>query len=95
MPPLEIVRTATSWLTDTMKDALQLSDVRIDGIEVTQSIQYYKTELKPTVPDNSVELMAYKAAYVRVYLRSRFADQIENVWPTLSLYRWVNRPVFE
>lgn len=48
----------------------------IDGIEVTQAIQYYKahrhlTDANDRGPDNSVTLIANKPAYVRVYLRTR------------------------
>ena len=48
----------------------------IDGIEVTQAIQYYKAHLHLTDsndrgPDNSVTLVANKPAYIRVYLRTR------------------------
>jgi hypothetical protein len=48
---------------------------RIDGIEVTQAIQYYKAHLHLTdandwAPDNSARLVAYKPAWVRVYVRA-------------------------
>lgn len=48
----------------------------IDGIEVTQAIQYYKAHRHLTDPndrglDNSVTLVANKPAYIRVYLRTR------------------------
>ena len=50
----------------------------IDGIEVTQAIQYYKadkhlTDAADRGPDNSILLMMHKPALVRVYLRNLMA----------------------
>jgi len=55
-----------------------LSTVSIDGIEVTQEIQYYGadqhlTDAADRGPDNSIRLVMFKPAWVRVYVRSRLA----------------------
>jgi Peptidase M66 len=57
----------------------------ISGVEVTQSIQYYKASEHLTDPndrgsDNSVRLVASKPAWVRVYYRSILARR-----PTVTL----------
>jgi hypothetical protein len=49
----------------------------ISGVEVTQSIQYYKanlhlTDVNDRRPDNSLRLAAFKPAWVRVFVRSGF-----------------------
>jgi hypothetical protein len=67
----------------------------IDGVEVTQAIQYYKadqhlTDTKDRGLDNSVQLVAFKPAWVRDYLRSLFF-QIENVTGELVISRRVGR----
>ncbi len=55
----------------------EIADLAIHGIEVTQAIQYYRSDEHLTyavtdpVPDNnSAQLVADKPAWVRVYLRS-------------------------
>lgn len=50
-------------------------DVHVDGVEVTQAIQYYDASRHLADPsqqgaDNSVRLVVNKPAYVRVYVRS-------------------------
>lgn len=50
-------------------------DLRVDGLEVTQAIQFYRaaqhlTDANDRGPDNSVQLIAGKTAWVRVYVRS-------------------------
>jgi hypothetical protein len=47
--------------------------IAIQGTEVTQAIQYYQsrqhlTDLTEVKPDNSVQLVAGKPAWVRVYV---------------------------
>jgi hypothetical protein len=64
----------------------------IAGIEVTQAIQYYKAQLHLTDPndrgpDNSVGLAAYKAAWVRVYVRSGFFNDPATLTGKLRLER--------
>ena len=49
-------------------------ELRIDGVEVSQAIQYYHahrhlTDPADRGPDNSLGLVAYKPAWVRVYVR--------------------------
>ena len=53
---------------------VQRLDVHVDGVEITQAIQYYHSKLHLADPaqqglDNSVRLIAGKPAWVRVYLR--------------------------
>jgi hypothetical protein len=53
---------------------LKLFGVNIQGVEVTQAIQYYRAEAHLSdpadrQPDNAVRLVAHKPAWVRVYVR--------------------------
>lgn len=74
-------------------------DLTIDGIEVTQAIQYYRADQHLTDPadrgpDNSLQLVADKSAWVRTYLRSgqdpSFDNgQLANVSGTLQVQRRV------
>jgi hypothetical protein len=62
----------------------------IDGVEVTQAIQYYHAKDHLTDPadrgeDNSVRLIANKPAWVRVYVRSRLTTSISGVSGTLEV----------
>ena len=75
-------------------DPHRLFGPRIDGIEVTQAIQYYKadqhlTDAADRGADNSVRLVAYKPAWVRIYLRARpgNAEPIPNVTGELLIKR--------
>jgi hypothetical protein len=71
----------------------------IDGVEVTQAIQYYRaashlTDASDRGPDNSLQLVANKSAWVRTYLRSgqdpAFDNgQLANVSGTLTIERRV------
>ena len=59
-----------------LRDRMQISGLHIDGIEVTQSIQYRSAAVHLTDPadrgaDNSIRLVANKSARVRVYVRHR------------------------
>ena len=63
----------TFWLT-SFADTLG-SGLHIDGVEVTQAIQYrsadqHLTDPQYRGPDNSIRLVADKAARVRVYVRT-------------------------
>ena len=72
----------------------------IDGMEITQAIQYYKASLHLTDPtdrgpDNSIRLVTNKSAWVRVYLRSGQDPSFDNgqvpqVNGTLTVERRVN-----
>lgn len=71
----------------------KIKHLSIHGVEVTQSIQYYRAEEHLTDPadrgpDNSLRLVAGKAAWVRVYLRGN-PNQVLNVTGTLTLRRMV------
>lgn len=68
-------------ILERLRDALDLSsrlfNRRATGIEVTQSVQYYRsgshlTDPDDSLPDNSVTLVAFKPAIVRAYVRPRF-----------------------
>jgi hypothetical protein len=64
----------------------------VDGIEVTQAIQYYKSSEHLTDPkdrgaDNRAGLVAKKPAYVRVYLRSGLFSALANVTGELRIER--------
>jgi len=65
---------------------------RVDGIEVTQAIQYYKSDQHLTDPkdrgvDNGAGLVANKPAYVRVYVRPGLFSSIPNVTGELLVER--------
>ena len=62
-------------LSDVIGDILRISGIHIDGVEVTQAIQYrsadrHLTDPADRGPDNSIRLVADKAARVRVYVRN-------------------------
>ena len=62
-------------LIDAERDKIRISGLHIDGVEVTQAIQYrsadqHLTDLADRGPDNSIRLVADKAARVRVYVRN-------------------------
>lgn len=64
----------------------------VDGIEVTQSIQYYNAEQHLTDPsdrgaNNSVRLVAFKPAWVRVYLRTLLYFEVPNISGELVISR--------
>lgn len=78
-------------LADLLDRDWFLKHVWIAGVEVTQSIQYYGaaqhlTDATDRGPDNSVRLVASKPAWVRVFVRSRFANQA-GVTGTLAIQR--------
>ena len=66
---------------------------RIDGIEVTQAVQYYHasdhlTDAADRGPDNSVRLVAEKPSWVRVYVRSGlYAAGLTGITGTLEVER--------
>ena len=92
------------WILDEIKETIleiftekKFFSLRINGIEITQAIQYYHadrhlTDSADRGPDNSIRLVANKPTWVRVYLRNRslFADQIDNVSGYIKLYRRKN-----
>jgi len=87
------------WREVVTKD-LDLGYVRyprlvIQGIEVTQAIQYYRSDQHLTDPadraaDNAVRLISGKTAWVRVYVRAGiFTGDVPNVTGTLEISRRV------
>lgn len=73
--PERIFRERIDW-TDTF-DHVRIPRLYIQGIEVTQAVQYYRaaqhlTDTADRAPDNAVTLIAGKPAWVRVYVRSGF-----------------------
>ena len=73
-------------------DFPRLSGVYIDGIEVTQSIQYYKsaqhlTDVNDVRPDNSVQFVGGKPAWVRVYVRPVLFPEVMGVTGRLTVER--------
>jgi hypothetical protein len=71
-----------SGIWESVRDALNRPDrlfgLWIDGVEVTQAIQYQRapehlTDPTDRGPDNSIRLVADKPAYVRVYVRNLWA----------------------
>lgn len=77
---------------ESFVERYRLWQARVLGIEVTQSIQYHRAREHLTDPadrgaDNTVPLVAYKAAWVRVYVRSGLLSAITNVTGTLEVAR--------
>lgn len=74
--------------------------LRVDGIEVTQAIQFYRasqhlTDANDRGPDNSLRLVTNKTAWVRAYLRSGLDPSFESglvtgVDGTLTVERQTN-----
>jgi hypothetical protein len=88
----QIVVGISRFWQDAVVDRYRLWHVHVHGIEVTQSIQHYRADEHLTDPadrgmDNSIQLVAYKAAWVRVYLRSGLLDSVPNVTATLEIAR--------
>ncbi|HSL71382.1 MAG TPA: hypothetical protein VK864_14140 [Longimicrobiales bacterium] len=87
----QIIIGVSRFVQENVIDQYRLWRARIHGIEVTQSIQYYRsaehlTDAADRLPDNSVQLVAYKAAWVRVYVRSGLFSSV-NVTGTLEVAR--------
>lgn len=77
-------------------DRQWLFGLHVNGVEVTQGIQYYHaaehlTDAADRGADNSVTLIAGKPAWVRVYVRSGFLSRssIAGVTGSLDVYRRV------
>ena len=87
-----ILQTAVrEFLVETVRDKLRVSGIHIDGVEVTQAIQYRSAELHLTDPadrgpDNSIRLVADRPAKVRVYVR-HFGTTVYGVTGTVMLQR--------
>lgn len=79
-------------LQSDLIDRIRLLGLYIQGVEVTQAVQYYNAAAHLTDPadrasDNAVTLIAGKPAWVRVYLRSGFLTQVNNVTGTIEVSR--------
>ena len=80
MPPFDINSVRHYDLMDIYRNeliAIRKFNLHISGIEVTQSIQHYRsaqhlTDTADIEPDNAIRLVAGKPAWVRVYLGSIF-----------------------
>lgn len=89
--PLEIATTLVSrWWRESIVGRYRLWSVRVDGVEVTQSIQAYHaadhlTDSDDQLPDNAVQLVANKNAWVRVYVRSGLVSSVAGVTGTLQV----------
>lgn len=80
-------------------DLTRLFNIYIAGVEVSQAIQHcnadeHLTDRNDRGPDNSIQLVADKPAYVRVYVRT-LVSAIGNVRGTVTVERrrkgaWVN-----
>ena len=71
----------------------ELPALYIQGVEVTQGVQHYRSKMHlydphDQAPDNSLRLVAYKAAWIRVYVRSGEQQSINNVTGTLTVERF-------
>ncbi len=82
------------WITKDIdfSEIFRLKDIRIDGIEVTQSIQYYNSDQHLSSPatrgiDNAVVLAAFKPAWVRTYVRTGRISPLPGVRGTLTVER--------
>lgn len=72
----DLLKLALERFLDEAVKTTKLFGLRVDGIEITQSTQYYRasdhlTDVADRGPDNSIPLIAGKSALVRVYVRNR------------------------
>jgi len=86
-----IARAIWAAATEAIRDNIHLFGIYIDGVEVTQAIQYRRaadhlSDPADRGPDNSIRLVADKAAYVRVYVRGTMED-VPNVSATVTMQR--------
>lgn len=78
------------YLTEAVRRRLAHLQFFIDGVEVSQAIQYRQAEAHLTdpadrAPDNSIKLVADKPAYVRVYVRS--GSRVEGIVGNVTVQR--------
>ena len=79
-------------LNPEVVDRFRLIRLYIEGVEVTQAIQYYNsaahlTDPADRAPNNSVTLISGKPAWVRVYVRSLLLNEITGVTGSLEVGR--------
>jgi hypothetical protein len=90
---IKIAATLLERLQSKIVDSYRLwPHARIDGVEVTQAIQHYRAADHLADPhdrgiDNSVFLVAGKAAWVRVYVRSGVRESVSGATGTLHVER--------
>ena len=77
---------------DDLKNRFRLLGLYIQGVEVTQAIQYYNsdahlTDVADQMPDNTVALVAGKPAWIRVYVRNFQFSDLPNVTGTIEVRR--------
>jgi hypothetical protein len=89
---LRVELDASRRLGEEAWHRFRLSGARIDGIEATQTIQYYRSDQHLTDPatrgmDNAVVLAAYKPAWVRTYLSAGVIGPVPGVTGTLTVER--------
>jgi Peptidase M66 len=87
----DLILRDTVLRTDLL-DRFRLLRLYVEGVEVSQAIQYYNssehlTDPADRAPDNAVTLIAGKPAWVRVYVRSLLLNQITGVTGTLEVMR--------
>jgi hypothetical protein len=75
---IALAKAFRTVLSEVIRDQLHVFGIFIDGVEVTQAIQYRRaqdhlTDAADRGPDNSIRLVADKPAYVRVYVQSNLA----------------------
>jgi hypothetical protein len=88
-------RTEAIRMIELIRDRFEVdlfTGPRVDGIEVTQAIQYYKSSEHLTDPkdrgtDNAAGLVARKPAYVRVYVRPGLFAALPHVTGELRIER--------
>jgi hypothetical protein len=77
------LRAALHALVDeVLEKRVEGSGLRIHGVEVTQATQHFDSANRI---DNSIRLVAYKPAYVRVYVRNRGGPPLGGVTGTVTL----------
>ena len=91
MNEIAIAKLIRTTLTEVIRDQLHVFGIYIDGVEVTQAIQYRRAQdhlTDPTDrgPDNSIRLVAEKPAYVRIYVRSNLGS-VPNVSAAVTIQR--------
>lgn len=89
---VEILRALVSSVVGAIVDIRRFWNPGIFGVEVTQAIQHYRasdhlTDPNDRGPDNSIQLVARKPAWVRVYVRNGVLNVSTTVSGSLSVER--------
>jgi hypothetical protein len=93
-------RIVSEWYKAKLREPYRLFGLRIDGVEVTQAIQYYHadqhlTDAADVRPGNAARLVAAKPAWVRVYVRSGLLAQIADVTGSVELQRRTHKLLWQ